>query len=139
MSIMKKDTSATLIGTGLKVTPARLAILDVFSKDCKPINAEYIFNRLHGEKVNLVTIYRTLSTFAKKGILRSVNVHAESAHYELAELHHHHLICKDCGKIEEISICNELLDKEAMSHSTKFQSIQSHSVEFFGVCKKCKV
>ena len=134
---MKKDTPATLIGKSLKVTPTRLAILDVFSKDCKPINAEYIFKKLNGEKVNLVTIYRTLSTFVEKGILRSVNMNTESAHYELAEHHHHHLICKDCGKIEEISICNELLDKEAMAHSTKFQIIQSHSVEFFGVCKRC--
>jgi Fur family zinc uptake transcriptional regulator len=134
---MKKDISNTLRDSGLKVTPTRLAILGVFSKDCKPINAEYVFNKLRNEKVNLVTIYRTLSTFAKKGILRLVNVSAESTHYELAEHHHHHLICRDCGEIEGISVCNELLNKDAMAQSKKFQSIQSHSVEFFGFCKKC--
>jgi len=135
---MKKDASATLADVGLKVTPTRIAILSVFSADCKPINAEYIFNILRNKKVNLVTIYRTLNIFAKKGIVRIVNVHTESAHYELAGHHHHHLVCKDCGTIEEISICSQLLDTEALAHSKEFKSIQSHSVEFLGVCKKCK-
>lgn len=126
------------MSVGLKVTPNRLAILEVFSSDCRPINAEYIFQKLQGQNINLVTIYRTLSTFEEKGILRFVNVHTDSAHYELAEHHHHHLICKDCGVIEEISICNKLLDKDALSQSKKFNFIESHSVEFFGVCKKCE-
>jgi Fur family transcriptional regulator, peroxide stress response regulator len=134
---MKKDTSTTLIDAGLKVTPTRLAILEVFSGDCKPINAEYIFNTLRSEGLNLVTIYRTLATFVEKGILRFVNLNTDSAHYELSKHHHHHLICKDCGEIESVDVCNELLDKEAIAQSKKFKSVESHSVEFFGTCEKC--
>ena len=136
---MKRDISNTLIDAGLKITPTRLAILEVFTADCKPVNAEYIFNKLKNKNVNLVTIYRTLATFAEKDILQYVNLNADSAHYELAKHHHHHLICNGCGVIEEIGICSELLNKNALAQSNKFKLIEDHSVEFFGICKKCQV
>lgn len=135
---MKKDISTTLRKSGLKVTPTRLSVLGIFSNDCKPINAEYIFKKLLSKKINLVTIYRTLSTFREKEILRTVNINNDSVHYELAKHHHHHLICRDCGDIEDINICNKSLDTEALSQSKKFKLIQNHSVEFFGICKKCE-
>jgi Fe2+ or Zn2+ uptake regulation protein len=134
---MALQATTLLREAGLKITPARIAILDMFSGGCKPINAEYIFDTLRTEGVNLVTIYRTLATYAEKGILRSVNVHADSVHYELADHHHHHLICTTCGDIEEIDMCNDSLNTEAIAHSKRFANIQQHSLEFFGMCNAC--
>jgi Fe2+ or Zn2+ uptake regulation protein len=134
---MNTDAANILKEYKLKVTPIRLAVLGVFSHDCKPVNAEYVFEKLKKDKVNLVTVYRTLTTLSQKGILNLVNISAGSAHYEMANHHHHHLVCSDCGDIEKISICSSLLNKDAISQSKKFKKIQSHSVEFFGICKKC--
>ena len=98
---MSKDFSTTLNEKGLKNTPIREAILNVFSTDCKPINAEYIFDKLKYKKINLVTIYRTLASLEEASILRRVDMHKGSAFYELGFDHHHHLVCTDCGTVEE--------------------------------------
>ena len=134
---MTLQATTLLKDAGLKITPARIAILGMFLGGCKPINAEYIYDTVRTEDLNLVTIYRTLATFVEKGILRSVNVHMDSVHYELADHHHHHVICTTCGDIEEIDICNNSLDSEAIAHSKRFKKIQHHSLEFFGTCNTC--
>lgn len=125
---------------GFKVTPTRLLILNAFSAGCKPINAEDIFSSLKKTKINLVTIYRTLSSFEEKGILKHVDLHKGSMYYERAEHHHHHIVCKGCGLIESLGDCNEKgLSKNALKKSSKFKVIDQHSLEFFGVCRKCSV
>ena len=125
---------------GFKVTPTRLLILDSFSVGCNPLNAEDIFKSLKKSKINLVTIYRTLTSFEEEGILKRIDLHKDSAYYELADHHHHHIICTDCGLIESLGDCNEAsLSKSALKKSKKFQTVSQHSLEFFGVCRECKV
>lgn len=127
-----------LKATGLRATPVRLSVIDQFSSECRPLNAEQVFEKLKKEKTNLVTVYRTLATFETAGILRRVDLHKDSVFYELAQHHHHHIICTDCGTVESFEDCNvKSITKNALAHSTKFDSVSSHSLEFFGVCKSC--
>jgi len=134
---MSKDFSAALKEKGLKNTPIREAILNVFSADCKPINAEYIFNKLKSKNINLVTIYRTLASLEKAGILRRIDMHKGSAYYELDLDHHHHLVCTNCGTVEEFKACDiEKTTRDILKNST-FKSVDTHSLELFGICKKC--
>jgi Fe2+ or Zn2+ uptake regulation protein len=134
---MSKDFSAMLKEKGLKNTPTRRAILNVFSTDCKPINAEYIFDKLKKDDINLVTIYRTLESFEEVGILKRVSLNKASSYYELAENHHHHLICTNCGTIEGFKECDiSDVSRKALKGS-KFQTVSEHSLELFGKCKKC--
>ena len=135
---MSQDLSKILKESGFKVTPARLAVLGIFSNDCKPINAEHIFAKLKKEKINLVTIYRTLTSFEKAGILKRVDLHKESVYYELADHHHHHIICTDCGTVESFEECGvKKLSKNILDKSSKFKVINQHSLEFFGKCNGC--
>jgi len=122
---------------GLKNTPTRRAILGIFSLNCKPINAEYIFSKLKSKKINLVTIYRTLASFEKSGILCRVDVHRGSACYELVLNHHHHLICTDCGTVEEFKTCDIKKTSDDILKHSNFKSVSTHSFELFGLCKKC--
>lgn len=124
--------------SGFKVTPTRLSVLSLFSGDCKPINAEYIFDKLKSKDINLVTVYRTLASFEKAGILKRVDLHKESVYYELAYHHHHHIICTDCGVVESFEECGvKNLSKNVLGKSSKFKTINQHSLEFFGLCKSC--
>lgn len=135
---MSKDFNLILKAESLKVTPTRLAILNVFSVDCKPINALYIFEKLQSKRINLVTIYRTLTSFESVGILKRVNLHKESIYYELGDQHHHHIICTDCGTVESFDKCDiGGLSNKILNKSSKFQKINKHSLEFFGICKLC--
>ena len=135
---MKEDLSNLLKNGGFKVTPIRLAILKVFSVDCKPINAEYIHEKLKKEKVNIVTIYRTLTSFESAGVLKRVDLQKDSVYYELAGHHHHHIICTDCGLVEGFEVCDlDNLTDKVIKGSSDFNRITKHSLELFGVCKKC--
>lgn len=135
---MKIDFKELLKNSAFKVTPPRLAILNVFSNDCKPINAEYIFEKLKTKDINLVTIYRTLTSLEKAGILKRIDLHKESAFYELGDHHHHHIICTSCGIVESFDECDiKLLSAKVLKKSSKFKEINQHSLEFFGVCKAC--
>jgi Fur family ferric uptake transcriptional regulator len=137
---MKEDLSNILKKSGFKITPIRLAILEVFSHDCEPINAEFIFKKLKKEKVNIVTIYRTLTSFENTGILKRVDLQKDSVYYELAgHHHHHHIICTDCGLVEGFEVCDlDNLTDKVLKTSNKFNIITKHSLELFGVCKKCQ-
>lgn len=122
----------------LKVTLARKTILNVFSFDCNPINAEYIYENLKGTKINLVTIYRTLALFEESGIIKRVDLRKNSIFYELADHHHHHLVCIKCGITEGFENCNVTsISKKVLKKSSLFKSIEQHSLELFGLCKSC--
>lgn len=135
---MKEDLSNVLKTSGFKTTPIRLAILEVFSHDCKPINAEYIHQKLKKQKVNIVTIYRTLTSFENAGILKRVYLQKDSVYYEMSGHHHHHIVCTDCGLVEGFDDCDlDNLSKKVLKSSDKFNTITKHSLELFGQCKKC--
>jgi len=138
---MIKDFSSLLKDKRFKVTGTRLDILDIFSNDCKPINALYIHKILKNKKVNLVTIYRTLLSFEKTGILKRVDLHQESVYYELVgDHHHHHIICLICKKVSNFNGCktdSDLLISKALKQNKEFNSISHHSFDLFGICKKC--
>ena len=135
---MKKDFRQILTREKLKITPARLAILGLFSEDCGPLSAEDIVKKIKNKDINQVTVYRTLAALEEKGILKKVDLRKGSVHYELAEHHHHHIVCKECGKIEEFDGCElDGMSKKILASSSKFKDITEHSFEFFGICKAC--
>jgi len=126
-----------LRGHNLKVTPARLGILDVLTHTKKPISIQDISLKL--KNTDLATLYRTLETLKDLGIVTQVDFQHGHAHYELAaRKHHHHLICQKCGKVADISKCDTSgLEKQALKIGG-FAKINSHSLEFFGICNACK-
>ncbi len=123
---------------GLKTTPARKLILDLFTADCKPINAEFIFSKLKVKNINQVTIYRTLASLEQAEIIKKVDLRKGSAYYELAGHHHHHVVCTSCGKTEGFEVCDiDKISKDVLRKSPLFETINQHSLELFGVCKSC--
>ena len=94
-----------LKNTGLKATLPRLKILEIFQKGAqRHMTAEDVFRVLLGDHsdVGLATVYRVLTQFEQAGILTRSNFESGKAVYELNEgQHHDHLVCLDCGKVEE--------------------------------------
>ena len=94
-----------LKSTGLKATLPRLKILDVFQKGAqRHMTAEDVFRVLLEERsdIGLATVYRVLTQFEQAGILTRSHFESGKAVYELNEgTHHDHLVCLDCGRVEE--------------------------------------
>ncbi len=123
----------------LKKTPARIDTLNLFSGNCHPMSAEEIFKFLK-KRYDLATIYRNLSALEEKKILSKVNLRSGSVHYEVSNMHHHHIVCTSCGKVEEFSNCNiKRTISNVLSESKNFKKIDEHALELFGVCKTCGV
>jgi len=136
---MKEENIKKLKIAGLKITPARLVILKTFSDKCHPLNAEDIYKKIRRNEIDLVTIYRTLTSFEKVGILRKVDLHKDCQFYEVNKNHHHHVICNICGLVEELDGCTiEKYTSEISSKLSNFKIIKDHSLEFFGLCRKCE-
>lgn len=136
---MNERFAAMLRKSGHKATPGRLSLLELLATADHPLAIHEIVEAAQGS-LNQATIYRALESLLEVGIVRRVDMQHAHAHYELAEgaKHHHHLICKHCGRVEDVEHCDvSAIEAAVLKKSKSFASIQTHSLEFFGLCKKC--
>lgn len=130
-----------LRAVGLRATKPRLALAALLEHRHQPVGTPDLSAELVPKQFDLATLYRTLKSFQDAGLVRHVPLDQRFASYEWvqdADEHHHHLVCRDCGLIEEIPECDlEALEKRVLKASKRFDSVTSHSLEFFGVCSAC--
>lgn len=108
-------------------------VFDLVSKSKLPVDATTLISRL---KVNKTTVYRQLDKLLEENKIIEVELGDGKKRYELKDLdHHHHLVCKKCGKIDDIELDEKIIISE-LSKKTKFK-VESHSLEFFGTCVDC--
>ena len=123
----------------LKYTAPRLAVVTLLGDKHEPLSVQNIYDSLASKNnIDLVTIYRTLASFEKAGLVKRVDLRKDAILYELANDHHHHLVCTNCGTTEDFVVCDvEEITKKVLVKSSKFNAIQQHSLELFGICKDC--
>ena len=130
-----------LKSTGLKATVPRLKILEVFQRGIqRHMTAEDVFRVLLQERsdVGLATVYRVLTQFEQASILTRSNFESGKAVYELNEgQHHDHLVCLDCGKVEEFYDAEIEKRQNAVAKSKGF-SINDHALSLYATCIKDK-
>ncbi len=124
---------------GYRVTSGRIALLTFLANSKTPLTAIDIQKKM-SYTMDKVTLYRALEDFSVSKIVAKINLQGPAAYYEFLHHthHHHHIKCEKCGKIEHMEICNQVsLEKEILKHSKSFAIINSHALEFFGICKAC--
>ncbi|GAB3765969.1 ferric iron uptake transcriptional regulator [Ramlibacter monticola] len=128
-----------LKSTGLKATLPRLKILDVFQKGSqRHMTAEDVFRILLEERsdIGLATVYRVLTQFEQAGILTRSHFESGKAVYELNEgTHHDHLVCLDCGRVEEFYDAEIEKRQHAVAKTKGFQ-IAEHALSLYAHCTK---
>ncbi len=141
---MKKVMGKTLMTSSqnkhLRKSPARDAVLDILGNAGKPLPVSEIMASLanKGRSVNKTTVYREIETLKKMGSVREIFFRNDTALYECVGDHHHHLVCVSCGDIREVRL-NESLEREEsrLARRERF-TILDHSLEFFGMCERCR-
>lgn len=130
--------SDVLVKHELKITQARISLLELIEREGKPLDSQFLIESLQKAfSVDKVTVFRILNILTEHGILRRLEFGEGKARYELATEDHHHLICQLCGSIEDISDCNiEALEKE-IRLKKKFE-VKMHTMEFYGLCLRCQ-
>ena len=126
---------------GYKLTPQREAILAVMmdSKETHltPEKVCELTGKAHPQ-IGLTTVYRTLEIFRKVGLVNLVHFHDGVNRYEMNHKdHHHHLICLNCKKVEEVAECMIQDFEKRISSITAFK-VTSHCFGVFGYCGACQ-
>ena len=128
-----------LKSTGLKATVPRLKVLEIFQKGAqRHMTAEDVFRVLLQDRsdVGLATVYRVLTQFEQAGILTRSNFEGGKAVYELNEgQHHDHLVCLDCGKVEEFFDAEIESRQNAVAKAKGF-AIADHALSLYAHCTK---
>lgn len=126
-----------LKSTGLKATLPRLKILEIFQQGAqRHMTAEDVFRVLleHRSDVGLATVYRVLAQFEQASILSRSHFESGKAVYELNEgQHHDHLVCLDCGKVEEFYDA-EIEKRQHAVAKTKGFAIADHALSLYAHC-----
>lgn len=126
---------------GGRLTKTRIAILSGFLLAIKPLSPLEIISYLEGEKiqVNKTTVYRELSFLLENNLIREVRLlEGKAALYELSNEHRHHLICLKCRQIQNLPANHQLCQQEKIINQQNDFKILDHSLEFYGLCKKCQ-
>jgi Fur family transcriptional regulator, ferric uptake regulator len=128
-----------LKSSGLKATLPRIKILDVFQQSSqRHMTAEDVFKSLltDGADIGLATVYRVLMQFEQAGILSRNHFESGKAVFELNEgKHHDHLVCIDCGRVEEF-YDPEIEQRQNAIAETKGFQLQDHALSLYAVCTK---
>ncbi|HSO07462.1 MAG TPA: ferric iron uptake transcriptional regulator [Pelomicrobium sp.] len=132
-------TPEALKTMGLKATMPRIKILNLFeTSDVRHLSAEDVYKMLmaEGMDVGLATVYRVLTQFEQAGILMRHHFESGKAVYELNQGgHHDHLVCLQCGRVEEFYDPEIERRQERIAAERGF-SIREHSLHIYADCTK---
>jgi Fur family ferric uptake transcriptional regulator len=130
---------ADLKNIGLKATLPRLKILEIFQHSpARHLTAEDVYrNLLHEElDIGLATVYRVLTQFEQAGLLSRSNFESGKAVFELNEgTHHDHLVCLDCGMVEEFFDAEIESRQQDIAKERGFK-LHEHALALYGTCTK---
>ena len=128
-----------LKSTGLKATLPRLKILEVFQNaKRRHMTAEDVYRILLEEHsdIGLATVYRVLMQFEQAGLLSRSNFESGKAVYELNQgAHHDHLVCVQCGHVEEFYDAEIEKRQEKVARERGFR-IHDHSLHIYADCTR---
>jgi Fur family ferric uptake transcriptional regulator len=117
----------------------KTAVLEQLSNTAEFVSAQELHQKISqsGKKLGLTTVYRALTEMVEQGTADSLSISDGEMRYRICTPeHHHHLICRVCGKTVEFDLpgFEELALEVAKANG--FTEL-SHEIELFGVCSGC--
>ena len=137
---LRHDCKNELNEVNLRATPARLALLKLLETADKPVDVQTMISYLekHDLDTDPATVFRIVNMFTEKGLTKPIQLQEGKFRYELmTKADHHHLVCTNCGDIQDMSDCNIDILESHIEKKKDFK-VTSHSLEFFGLCRTCQ-
>jgi len=138
-----KRIKKKLHAKSFKLTPQREATLRVLLEhEAGHLSAEEVFLLVKDQapEIGLATVYRTLELLSELEIVDKINFGDGVSRFDLrkegAKHFHHHLVCTECGSVEEI-IDDLLKDVEKEIEKNWGFQVENHRLTFHGICKQC--
>jgi len=121
----------------IKVTPQRLAIVALMDQHGH-ISVRDIFANIKANfpSLSLATVYKNINAMVESSFIKELKIVGQDAKYELLKEEHSHMICKNCGKVDDIILeTNEIVN---LATKISHYSIDESSVQLLGLCPDCK-
>lgn len=134
-----QEAIGELKAKGVRMTPQRHAILAYLMNTMSHPSADEIYRALESRFPNMsvATVYNNLRVFKKTGLVRELTYGDSSSRFDANMTDHYHVICTECGKIEDFDYPSlDLVEKEA-AKETGFH-VHSHRMEVYGICSDCQ-
>lgn len=137
---MKEELKASLRRLNLKVTPKRLAILEILMRGAGYLSPEEIWSEMKGRfgRIGLPTVYRNLEELAEGNIIFKITHPNRQLYYFFCgnNEHHHHFVCLSCRNVDDINFCAiHELQKEVTKKLNG--AVISHILQVNGLCRAC--
>lgn len=137
----REEMARTLKEAGFKLTPQRLAIIELFSADHSHPTAQELFERLQKRfpTMSFATVYNTLDSLAKTGLSGTLRL-GGAARFDPNTTPHHHAICDACGMVADIPAVESPSRKsdEALTQAAPGFSVRSIERTYHGLCGRCQ-
>jgi Fur family peroxide stress response transcriptional regulator len=134
-----QDPAHILRASGLRATPQRLAIVREVLGRNHPTAAE-VYEAVRGEfpTMGLGTVYATLNTMTRRGLLNPLQV-AEAVRFDSNVSPHANLICESCGTIMDFDDCGDVLEqlRERTAAGVGF-AFAAERLDLYGTCASCR-
>jgi Fe2+ or Zn2+ uptake regulation protein len=137
--MMKESMIKKMREKGLRLTPQRLAVIDVLiEKNPVHPSARAIYDeaRPRTKGLSLSTVYLTLNELSKHGIIRTLEFDKMENRYEGSLIDHINLICKKCHGITDYRI-PVVIDSREVTRRSRFW-VTDTRLEYYGYCEKCR-
>lgn len=125
-----------LLENGYKMTKRREDILNFFAAKNKYKTAKDVYQYMEEiyPGISFDTVYRNLHLYHELGILEVTDLNAEK-HFRMRceDDHHHHFICRLCGKTKKIDYC----PMDYISKHLQQYAVDGHKFEVYGTCPTC--
>ncbi len=140
MSIRDNHIDRALRQQGVRVTQARRSVYQILAGAEEPLSAAQVNAAIQAgtTPIDLVTVYRTLETLERCGLVTRVDRLDDGWRYGVrAKDHHHIIVCSDCGSKSPLDVCDLNRMEKSVERSTGFTNI-GHSLQFYGTCPGCR-
>ncbi len=126
----------TLRSIGLKVTPQRLAILQIIKGDRTHPSAEKIYSSISKKYpgMSFATVYNTLSKLVEAGEIQELDIDPNKKRFDPYTPLHYHFYCGSCGKVYDVDYDVSLIPNIKKIAGHQIEVIQ---LNFKGICKNC--
>ena len=122
---------------GHRVTGSRRRVIEALVEAPAHFTVDDVLRRLPG--VGRATVFRTMRLLLDLNVVCRVLMEDGSLHYRLsARGHHHHLVCRSCGRVEDFATCDVSSLVGELARNTAYQ-IEGHWLEVYGRCASCRI
>ena len=139
-SASEAATRTALVAAGARGTSQRALILEIIRQREEHLDADEIYRHARAvqPRLSMSTVYRTLQTLKKLGLVDEVHIDDTHHHYEAKQAaEHHHLVCLGCGRVIEFNYPLARQIKKVVPDARGFEFV-STELRAMGYCSQCR-